>query len=170
MARKSIKFRHHWEAYYLSFEVCVSVVMSIGFGLWVVRFDGDIAVQDFLDGRRSDLYGNLATIFVSLLGSMFTVASITIAIINFGRMRLIRENRTLHTLGRTYISAIVWLLVGLLVTLLCLWFEGGSSLTSVLIVLLFFSTSVIIFRVARVAWIVSNLIRIMTTSKPMNRD
>ena len=157
-----------WEAHFLYWEFCVSVVISIGFGVWILQFDGEQVLQGFLNERRSHLYGSLVGVFVSLLGSMFTVTSITIVMINFGRMKLIRESQALPTLVDTYICAIIWLSVSLATALICQWFEDGSRYGSILIIFLFFSSAVSVFRVSRVVWIVAKLFRIMTISRSRN--
>ena len=170
MIRAGKQVWRRWQAHYLCFEFCSSVAISVGFGVWLTRYGGDAILHGIFGERRGDLYGILAAIFASLFGSMLTVASITIAMINLDRMRLIKESPALSTLGATYISAIYWLLFSLLSALLCLWFENGLRLNIVLIILLFFSTSVTAFRVIRVVWIMSNLIRIMTISRKENCD
>lgn len=159
-----------WQAHYLCIEFWSSVAISVGFGVWLTRCGGDTVLHEALGERRGDLYGILAAIFASLFGSVLTVASITIAMISLDRMKLIRESPTLSTLGATYISAIYWLLFSLLSALLCLWFENGLRLNIGLVILLFFSTSVTVFRVIRVVWIMSNLIRIMTISRREDCD
>lgn len=166
MTRAWNRFRQEWEAHYLRYEFCVSILVCIVFSTWTIRFDGDRILQDILSERRTVLLGNLATVLVSLLGSMLTVASITVAILGLRRMKLIVESRTIHTLGDTYVSAICWLLFALVMALTCQWFEGNVALGSKPFILLFFSITVSAFRVVRVAWIVTRLIRIMTISRP----
>lgn len=165
MIRTWSRFRQIWEAHFLHWEFCVSVVIGIGFGVWIFQFDGEHVLQGFLDARRSNLYGSLVGVFVSLLGSMFTVTSITIVMINFNRMKLIRKSQALPALVDTYISAIIWLSISLAAALTCQWFEDGSRFGSVLVVFLVFSSAVSGCRVSRVVWIVAKLFRIMTMSR-----
>lgn len=84
-------------------------------------------LYETLDGNRGAMYGTLATIFSSLLGSTTNAASIVMALLRTPRLKPVRESKHSDTLRVVLVAAIRTLGIGTIIALIGLLLDRDSA-------------------------------------------
>ena len=158
-----------WERRFLRFELVACAVFAGGFVAWAERFGGLPMVATLLEGNRGAVYGTLASILGALLGFAITTVSIVIAFSTERSLMRLRASNQYSTLWNVLTSTIRWLGFATVASLFALILDRDRAPEPGALYLCVFAVAVAVARLARTAWVLENVIRIVirqTGSRP----
>jgi len=159
--------RNQYELHFLRNELIVSVV------IWLAII---VANQYLLNGvisnnipqYHNDAYPLIATIGGTLLGYILTGLSIIILLPVSNKIDELKKGGHYKTISRTYISAIIWLSLLTLFTILGVVVNGSLSTYLFYIILLLVIVS--IWRMARSVWILYRIAMLFSSDTSMQKE
>lgn len=152
-----------WRRYFLQVELGLSVVLTLGFVLWVERYHGLHIVTQILGGNRAAVYGALASIFGALLGFVITTVSIVIGFSTNERLAVVRESRQYNTLWDVFKSTTRVLGFATAAALVGLLMDRDNNPMRLVLYLVVFTVILSILRIARCIWVLENIIALVTS-------
>lgn len=119
--------RNKAENHLLAIEFVASLIVAVALGVVGYRYGLNDLVDRTLEGNRATLYETLASIFASLFGFAVAAVSIILSFIDRERFTKLREASSYSQLWGFFISAIWWLGVSTIASVLSLIFDNDSS-------------------------------------------
>lgn len=159
------QLRRFWNLHFLGCQLVISIVISIAFLVWILRFNGAVAVGSILQGNRSAIYGALAAIFGSLLGFGITALSIIVGYSTSERFDFLRKSKHYHTLWDILISTIRVLSISTIVMLIGLIFDRDNSPQYLILCGSVFVAVLSLFQLWNCLWVLEQVIRIITVER-----
>jgi uncharacterized membrane protein YwzB len=159
------QLRRFWNLHFLGCQLAISIVISIGFLIWVFWFNGSVAVGSILKGNRSAIYGTLAAIFGSLLGFVITALSIIVGYSTSERFDFLRKSKHYHTLWDILINTIRVLSVSTIVMVIGLIFDRDNSPQYLILCCGVFVAALSLFQLWNCLWVLERVIRIITVER-----
>lgn len=161
------RFVAWWRQHFLGAETGLAALLCFSFAGWITAVDGTSSVNELLLGRRTSLYGTVASIHATLLGFALATTAIVLGFAESERFTLLRESRHYPTLWRTLTSAIRVLGMATIAALGALVFDREPPNTNVATTVVCAGTSIwAVLRVLRSVWALEKIIRIATTGIP----
>jgi uncharacterized membrane protein len=154
--------QHWWKTHFLLAELGLSLVVSVAFAVWGVRFGGQALIEATLQGNRAAVYGAVASICGSLLGFTIASASIALGYASSDRLELVRDSQHYATLWRVFIAAMRALGAGTIVALVGLVLDRDGAPAPVLVYICAGTTVLAVLRVARCLWVFERVIALVT--------
>jgi hypothetical protein len=151
-----------WRARFLHVELVLAILLGVAVYVWGVRYEGSSTLHTILSGNRGAIYGALASVFGSLLGFAITAVSVVIGFASHDRLVIIRQSRHYPTLWRVFFAAIRALGLATLLALAGLIFDRDNTPRDWVLYLTIFASLLAILRVARCAWVLENVIDLVT--------
>ena len=159
-----------WERHFLSVDAAIAVALTIVLAIWYEAFEGVHYVEELLQGNRTNIYRTLAGISGTLLGLSIASASFTLNAVSSPRLAVLRNSRHYPTLWRTLFQT-TWFLGGLTLTaLVCMIWDRDNAPTTWLVIPLALFVCLSIFRLARVIWILEQVIGVLAKPSPDSRS
>jgi hypothetical protein len=158
-----------WRAHFLTVELGLAILLGAAVYVWGVRFEGSSTLHTILSGNRGAIYGALASVFGSLLGFAITAVSVVIGFASHDRLAIIRQSRHYPTLWRVFFAAIRALGLATLLALAGLVLDRDNYPRDWVLYLTTFASLLAVLRVARCAWILENVIDLVTIEPDQHR-
>ena len=155
------EFFKWWQRNFLTVELAVVFVVTAAIIAWAECIHGVLIIEYYLGDSRTEVYGTFASIFAALLGFSMTAVSIVIGFTQTNRFRILRESQQFPTLGKVFIAAIRALGFATVVSLLGLVADREMASFYQIGYVVFFSFLLVCVRIARVAWVLENVVRLM---------
>ena len=156
-----------WERHFLGVDALIAVGLAAALAIWYLAFEGTDHVEELLKGNRTNIYRTLAGISGTLLGLSIASASFTLNAVSSPRLAVLRNSRHYPTLWRTLFQT-TWFLGALtLAALVCMIWDRDDATTTWLVIPLALFVCLSVFRLARVIWILEQVIGVV--AKP-SRD
>lgn len=150
--------RNWAENHLLAIEFVSSLIVAVALGIVGYRCGLNDLVDRTLEGTRETLYGTLASIFASLFGFAVAAVSIILSFIDRERFTKLREASSYSQLWGFFISAIWWLGVSTIASVLSLIFDNDTSpsylFSYVMVFLLVFAS----LQVATCIWLLQEML------------
>lgn len=143
-------------------EFVLAAATTVCFAAWYWYFGGASAASAVLRDNRGTLYGTTASIFGSLLGFVITATSVVIGFSGSERLAVVRDSGQFPMLGKTFRAVIRALAAATLTALVCLLLDRDNSPFRTLLILMFFTTTLALLRMARTIWILEQIIMLVT--------
>lgn len=151
-----------WQRSFLMVEFMLAIVVTAGFGVWYLNFDGAPAANAILQGNRAALYGTTASIFGSLLGFVITATSIVLGFSTSDRLAVVRESAEYPKLWKTFSATIRSLALSTIIALACLLFDRDTAPSGWLVIPLTFAVLLSLLRIGRTIWVLEDIISLVT--------
>lgn len=133
------------------------------FALWVLAFGG---MEDFgaiLGDRRGSIYRTFVSASATLLGMSIAAVSIILGWIESPRLDVLRASDRYQDLWAVLKQAVWFLSILCLVSVVCMVFDRDESPIWELTSLFALSLGLTIARLARLMWVLHNLVDILTS-------
>ena len=151
-----------WQRNFLGVDALIAFGLAVALAIWYFSFEGTDYVEELLQGNRTNIYRTLASISGTLLGFSIASASFTLNAVSSPRLAVLRNSRHYPTLWRTLFHT-TWFLGALtLVALICMIWDRDDAPTTWLVIPLALLVCLSVFRLARVIWILEQVIGIVT--------
>ncbi|HEY6731544.1 MAG TPA: hypothetical protein VI039_11015 [Solirubrobacterales bacterium] len=160
--------RERWEANFLFWELALGTLLTIGLAAWSELFGGADEVGCFLHEHGETLYMVLAPIDAAMLGFILAAAAIVVTAAPADRMALLRDSDHYDDLWAAFRSAMRYLGLATVTSIVGLIITSGTASRVVFIVTVGL-TILAALRVARCIWAVNWVIRIFTGQSPETR-
>lgn len=142
----------------IDLDLVVSSLLILVFVIWSAPFHGSVTLENLIGSNRATIYGTLTSLDGALLGFVIATEAITVGLTNSPRLAFVREADTYRRLWGSFHSAIVWLGLGTLTSLASLIFDRTQNPVPVLMVVCACAVQMVVGRVARTVWILTNVI------------
>jgi hypothetical protein len=153
--------REGWAANFLLCEFGVGVAALVALIAWSVLFGGSAHLDHFLKDHAETLYIVLAPITAAMLGFILAAAAIVVTSAPTERMEILRESDHYSDLWATFRSALRYLGLATLASLVGLVVSGTSPSRSIFYVVAGLS-GLAALRTARCIWAMNWVIHIFT--------
>jgi hypothetical protein len=154
------RLRDRWEAEFLRNEALVALVFA---GAAVVLFEIILdpgRINEYLGANRFTVFPILATLTGALLGLVIAAAAIVLDRLASGDLELVKQSRHAPKLVSIFRSAMVWLGAATLLALVLL-VPLGPVPDRVLVYAFLASMLLSVVRLARMIWVVGQLMEIV---------
>lgn len=159
-----------WERHFLGLDALIAVGLAAALAIWYLAFDGANDVAELLQGNRTNIYRTLAGISGTLLGLSIASASFTLNAVSSPRLAVLRNSRHYPTLWRTLFQT-TWVLGALtLAALVCMIWDRDDAPTTCLVIPLSLLVCLAVFRLARVVWLLQQVIGVVTKPSSDSRS
>ena len=153
-----------WGRYFLVIEAMLVVMLTLGLGLWLFLWDGQLWMECFMDGQRMNLYRTTASISGTLLGFSIAVSSFALTAFSSNRLTIVKRSPHYKTIWTTFFQA-VWFLGALTITsFVCLLFDRENAPTTWLVIPFFLFFGLVTIRLIRAIWILQKTVGIIAQS------
>lgn len=150
--------RNVLESHLLKIQLVLSLLIAVSLGVLGYKCGLNQLVDSTLEGNRDTLYGTLASISASLFGFAIAAVSIVLSFIGRERFRRLREASSYPQLWQFFISAIWWLGVSTVASILALIFDKDTSPTYFLSYLMVFLMMFVTLQIATCVWLLQELL------------
>ena len=150
-----------WSANFLAYEFLSGIVPPAFVIIWSELFGGRADVDRFVVGHGDLFYTVTAPIDAAMLGFILAAAAIIVTAASDERMTLLRESAHYSDLWACFRSAMRFLGVSTVATLMGLVLSNPTAARLVFFVVLVLSTLAVL-RVARCIWALNWIVRIFT--------
>lgn len=158
----SIQFPGWWQRRFLLYEGVFVVGLGAVSVVYGYRYGGNHVIECLLGDSRETLYSVLAPIFASLFGFVIAATSIILGLSGNARLAVVRESDSYRDLWRTLFSAIRWLGVGTIATLVALVLDRSDEPTFWIAHTVLILTGMVVVRLWRCVWILQKTINLVT--------
>ena len=160
-----------WRTHFLNAELGLAILCGAIFVAWVSLCAGGAILEDTLKGNRGAVYGALASIFGSLLGFAITAVSIMVGFSTDDRLTVVRESKHYPTLWKVFTATIRTLGFATVAALFGLILDRDNHPMNAALYLTVFASLLAALRLARCAWVLENVITLVTgVSKTRTAD
>ena len=150
-----------WQRHFLGVDALTAVGLIAALVIWYLAFEGADYVEELLRGNRTNIYRTLASIAGTLLGLSIASASFTLNAVSSPRLAVLRNSRHYPTLWRTLFQT-TWFLGALTIAaLVCMIWDRDCAPTTWLVIPLALFVCLSVFRLARVIWILEQVIGVV---------
>lgn len=150
------------ERHFMALELVAALAATVAFVYWAEARDGLAVVTDLLAGRRTTVYGSVATILGSLLGFVITAVSILVGFSQSPQLEVVRGSRHYRTLWITFTRTIWVLGLATVTALVALVLDHHTSPTPPALYAVFFFTLLSALYVAACVWILERVVGLVT--------
>ena len=154
--------RRRWEEHFLGAEATVAFVPPAILFIWFLWFGGTTQIDCFMHGYRADLYRTTTAISGTLLGISLAAASFALNSATSPRLAVVRESKHYSTLWKTFFQAARSLGLLAVVSLACMILDRDGSPNPWLLIFYTLFLGMSIIRLARVIWILEQIIKLVT--------
>ena len=159
-------FLRFWRSHFLGLEAMVAAIPVIVFAVYLLAFDGQSRVDEFVYGNRTNIYRTVATIAGTLLGFSIAVASLVLNFVSSARLAVLRGSPQYPSLWKTFFQATRFLGALTLTALICLIWDRDTQPVTWLIVPVCLFAGLCVMRLLRVIWILEQIIGIVSKPSP----
>ena len=157
-----------WERHFLGLDALIAVGLAAGLATWMF-FEGKCQIEELVHGNRANIYRTLAGVSGTLLGFTLASASFAMNVISSPRLAMLRNSQHYPALWRTFFQT-TWFLGALtLAALVCMIWDRDDSPTTWLVVPVTLFVCLSVFRLARVIWILEQVIGVLAKPSPDSR-
>lgn len=161
MTKASRRLKKRWNKSFIRYERNLSIIVAIGGAIYLERVVGADQVQLFLEEQRMLVFPVMSTLFGALLGLVIAAATIAVERLSSGALPVVVESGRSPDLGRVFNSALVALGLATLASLV-LVIPANEGADRFLLYLWIWVVLLAAARVARVVWVVSQILKIET--------
>jgi len=154
-----------WREHFLWAEYGLAVFLSGLFWFWSACLDSNISVWPILEGNRGAIYGALASVFGSLLGFAITAVSIVIGFSGHERLAVVRQSRHYKTIWKVFFSSIRTLGFATVIALVGLVIDRDRTPHQSVVYLCTFASLLAVLRIARCAWVLENIVGLISSGQ-----
>jgi hypothetical protein len=154
-----------WKKHFLRVEFLIGVLASAAFAVWTYKGGKDVLLQ-LEHSNRGAIYSALASLFGSLLGFAITAMSIVMGFISSDRLTIIRRSAHYKDLWAVFTSAIRFLGVTTIASLVGLIFDREGVQRPYLFVICISLSFLCALRVARCLWVLERIVSVLTMPSP----
>jgi len=147
--------------HFLWAELCLALIVTLGFSLSRDHFGGWIPVMNVLKDNRSAIYQTATSIFGSLLGFAIAALSLLISFSGSPSLKLVQESNHYPTLWKTFAAANRALGLATVASFLALIFDRDRSPSRLIFFAVFYAAMLAALRVARCIWILEQVVRVV---------
>lgn len=151
-----------WQRNFLWCELATAIVAGVIIAVWGFCFGGNYFIDELLRGSRSEVYSVLASICGSLFGFVIAATSIILGLSGRGQLAVVRESPSYQDLWKVLFSAIKFLGITTIVTVVALVLDDKASpnfwVTHATIILLL----IVLFRLWRCIWVLEKTIKLVS--------
>lgn len=159
-----------WQRHFLGVDALIAFGLTAALAVWYLVFEGADHVEQLLQGNRTNIYRTLASISGTLLGLSIASASFALNALSSPRLAVLRNSQHYPTLWRTLFQS-TWFLGGLTIAgLVCIIWDRENAPTTWLVIPLALFVCLSIVRLARVVWILEQVIGILAKPSPDSRS
>jgi len=153
--------REAWAANFLRCEFGAAAAAVVGLVVWSVFLGGSADLDHFLEDHGETLYIVLAPITAAMLGFILAAAAIVVTSASSERMEILRQSDHYSDLWATFRSALRYLGLATLASLVGLVISGPAPSRIIFYVVAGFA-GLAALRTARCIWAMNWVIRIFT--------
>lgn len=157
-----IQFPGWWQRRFLLYECAFVVCLGAVSVVYGYRYGGNYVIESLLGDSREVLYSALAPIFASLFGFIIAATSIILGLSGNVRLAIVKESDSYGDLWKTLFSAIKWLGVGTIATLVALVLDRSDEPKFWIVHAVLILTGMVVVRLWRCVWILQKTIDLVT--------
>ena len=150
-----------WRRHFLGVEAGAITALAAGLSLWILA-GGEGSVEALLEMKRDSLYRTSATVAGTMFGLTIATSSVMIGTWSSERVSFLRQRERSVDIWKTVFQSMILfgvLTISAIVGLL--WDTDKEPSVWVFVVYVFLGT-LAIARIARVVWILANVINLVT--------
>lgn len=152
-----------WQRNFLGYELGLAILVGGSIAIWGFYFGGNDFLDQLLGGRRSDIYGALASICGSLFGFVIAATSITLGLSGKEQMAVVRESPAYADLWKVLFSAIRYLGLATIAALAALVLDDKSTPAFWIIHTTIILLLIVLLRLWRCIWVLEKTIKLVNT-------
>jgi hypothetical protein len=160
-ARKHRGLAQRWSESFLFYELLVSWLGTAALVVLSEAILGPHHLDAYLDANRYSVFTALTAVFGTLLGLVIAASALVLDRLTEGRLQLVRQSRHVHALPAIFKSAMVALAAATLFSIFLLVPMGSATVDRVLVYLWLLFALLVAARLARVIWLVGELMEIV---------
>ena len=135
------------------------MLVAAALGIIGYKYGLNPVLDKILEDNRSTLYGTLASVSGSLFGFAIAAVSIVLSFISRARFKRLREAASYPQLWHFFISAIWWLGISTIASILALIFDNDTNPVYIVSYVMVFLMIFIALQVATCVWLLQELLR-----------
>lgn len=154
--------KEYYQQNFLTCELVISLFVSLLAIYTIQSHWSQTDASNWITSNKSQLYSLLANVSGTLLGFIITGISIILAFAESQKLKLLRESTQYKTIFMVYFSAIKYLALTTIMTILGLVIDN-STVEIYLLYLIIWLVVISSLRIWRCLWILKEIVKIMTS-------
>lgn len=156
------EFAERWEEHFLAYEARLCLLATAALVLLSECILGPSVLDRYLTANRFTVFPAMVGADSALLGLVIAATALVLDRLAEGRLALVQQSRHIGTLSGVFKSAMAWLGLAAIASVIALVPLASNTANRVVAYLWAMCTLLIIARVARVIWVTGELMDIVS--------
>ena len=156
------RFAERWEEYFLGREAKLCLLLTVMLVLLSEWILGPSVLDRYLKANRFTVFPAMVGADSALLGLVIAATALVLDRLAEGRLALVQQSRHIGTLSGVFKSAMAWLGLATLASVIALMPLGSDIADRVVAYLWAMCTLLVVVRLARVIWVTGLLMDIVS--------